>query len=761
MNLFLPLIAYFSGFLDIDIFMKRIFILIIALLFSVQYLCGQEKTNANRKKIGLVLSGGGAKGFAHVGILRAIEEAKLPIDYIGGTSMGALVGGLYAMGVSLDEIEHIISITDWNDILGDKISRSEMRFDDKRLHDENFAFVKFKGTDFYPPESYSKGQKIRNILHYFALQYPQEVNFKTLPTPFYCVATNIEDGNTEILESGDLAESLRASMSIPSIFKPVTLNDKLLVDGGLVNNFPVDIMTTKDVDYIIGVDVQTYLTTKENINSVFDIIDQALSFTNNAKAKENQKLVDLHIKPDISKYHMLSFESVDSILKLGYDIGEAYSPTFHRLKKTLNISDDQYNRNTEAFYQIPDSVELSSVEFIGIEKLSQKLLEKNFNLKVQNKYTYQQIYQTIKTITAEKPISKIKYNLEDNLDGTQKLIIEIEEDIPGKIGVGLHYNPYFGANILFSGQYDNLFLKNSKFDLKINIAQEFAYKAKYSQYLSDRLTVGLSTQSHHLRINHTVDRFNVEPIKGNSDILRDGRIEGFFKWENNYLHTLLGLQLQDYRIDENLDLGTDREDFLYYVPRFVLQYDDLDHIDFPKRGHRLFLQTRVNLNTSSTFSGINTINLLFKYKKAFPITDKLTLIPSVQTGFTFDINNIGEATVNDTLQGYFIGGYKEIFKPEYIDFIGLNQAAIPDIREFGVFRFDVQYELKKDLFLSLKLNQLQTNFTIIDDKSEKLSLFGYGVAVGLDTFIGPIEFSVLGNEVNVLNIYASVGLSIR
>lgn len=741
--------------------MIRLILVYILILLPVQSTFAQESPTPNRKKIGLVLSGGGAKGFAHIGILRAIEEANLPIDYIGGTSMGALVGGLYAMGVSIDEIEHVISITDWNAVLGDKISRSEMGYDDKRLHDENIAFVKFKGSDFYPPESYSQGQQIRNILHYFALKYPQQINFKTLPIPFYCVATNIENGNTEILESGDLAESLRASMSIPSIFKPVTLNDLLLVDGGLVNNFPVDIMAKKNVDYIIGVDVQTYLTTKENINSVFDIIDQALSFTNNNKANENLKLVDLHIKPDISKYHMLSFDAVDSILQLGYDIGEAYSPTFHKLKKILSIPDTVNNKNYDRQYHVSDSVELASVEFIGIEKLSQKFLQKTFNLKKQNKYTYQQIYHIIETITAQQHISKIKYNLTSNSDDTHNLIIEIDEDIPGKIGVGLHYNPYFGANILFSGQYNNLFLKNSKLALKINIAQEFAYNAKYSQFISDRLTIGASSQSHHIRINQTVDPFDVEPIKGNSDILRDGRIEGFIKWENNYLQTQLGLQIQDYRIEENLDLGTERKDFLYYVPRFVIQYDDLDNIDFPKQGHRLFLQTRVNLNTSSTFSGINTINLLFKYKKAFPITNKLTIIPSVQTGFTFDLNNIGEATVNDSLQGYFIGGFKETFKPEYIDFIGLNQSAIPDIREFGIFRLDAQYELKKDLFLSLKLNQLQTNFTIVDDRSRKLSLFGYGVAIGLDTFIGPIEFSILGNEENLLNIYASIGFSIR
>lgn len=740
--------------------MKRFILLCLVLFLPVQLTFAQ--TQNKRKKIGLVLSGGGAKGFAHIGILRAIEEAQLPIDYIGGTSMGALVGGLYAMGVSIEEIEHIVSITDWDAVLGDKVSRSEMRFDDKTLNDENFAFVKFKGTNFQPPESYSQGQQIRNILHYFALKYPKKVDFTRLPIPFYCVATNLENGNTELLESGDLAESLRASMSIPSIFKPVILDDKLLVDGGLLNNFPVDIMATKDVDYIIGVDVQAYLNSKENINSVFDIIDQALSFTNNNKATENLKLVDLHIKPDISNYHMLSFEAADSILKLGYDIGDAYLPTFHRLKESFGLPNATSREELlKIKTNVQDSITLSAIEFQGIEKLSEKILIKNFDLKKNKKFTYHQIYHIVDKITAQHNIAKIKYNLTDNVDHTKTLVLEIEEDIPGKLGVGLNYNPYFGANILFSSQYNNLFFKNSKFNLKINIAQEFAYQAKYSHYLSDRLTVGLSTQSHHIRVNQTIDPYDVEPFKGNSDVLRDGRVEGFFKWENHYFYSLLGLQLQDYRIEENLDLNKKREDYFYYVPRFAVEYDDLDHIDFPTQGHRLFLQTRVNLNTSSTFNGINTINLLFKYKKAFPITDKFTVIPSVQAGFTFDLNNIGEATVNDSLQGYFIGGYKEVFRPEYIDFIGLNQAAIPDIREFGIARIDAQYEIKKDLFVSLKLNQLRTNLTIIDDRSEKLSLFGYGIAVGLDTLIGPVEFSVLGNEKNILNIYASIGLSIR
>ncbi|MGB1295977.1 MAG: patatin-like phospholipase family protein [Flavobacteriales bacterium] len=734
--------------------MKQLYLILITFCCITQLCFSQEP----RKKIGLVLSGGGAKGIAHVGVLRAIEKAGLPIDYIGGTSMGALVGGLYAMGVTLDEIEYVISITDWQSVLADEVSRENMRFDDKLLHDENFVFTKFNQLDFSTPASYSQGQQIRNILHYFTLNYPKKIDFSKLPIPFYCVATNIETGKTEVLESGDIAESLRASMSIPSIFKPVELNEKLLVDGGLVNNFPADIMAEKNMDFIIGVDVQTYLHSKEKIKSFVDVIDQALSFTNNTKAKENLKLIDLHIKPDISNYHMLSFESADSILQLGYDVGNSYYNTFEHIKKTLNLENTIQKRKRNSSV---DSVTIENIRYQGLVKISSSVLNKYFDIKHKKTFSHYELYQTIEHITSQNNIAKIQYNLEELPNGKYNLNVEVEEDIPGKVGVGLHYNPYFGANILFSGQYDNFPLKNSRVKLKLNIAQEFSYKSSYKLNISDRLRLGFSSQSHHSRLNHTINPYVIEPIKGNSSLLRDGRIEGFVKWENHKINTHAGIQIQDYRVDENEDTQTKQKDFLYFVPRFVIEYDNLNHIDYPTKGDRLYIQSRVNLTKKSSIYGNNSFNVLAKYKKAIAVNSRFTIIPNIQAGFTFDINSIGTAVVNDSLQGFYIGGYKEILKPEYIDFIGLNQFAIQDIREFGIVRLDAQYELKNDLFLSLKVNRLATNFTVIDNRTEKLNLWGYGLALGLDTFIGPIEFSLLGNEHSPVNIYVSIGLSLR
>lgn len=738
--------------------MRLVIWVIFLCIFGTPFTSGQTK----RKKIGLVLSGGGAKGFAHIGVLRAIENSGIPIDYIGGTSMGALVGGLYAMGISIDEIEYVISITDWGSVLGDQVAREDMRFDDKISKDENFASVKFKNFEFQPLESYSRGQQIRNILHYFALRYPQKIDFSKLPIPFYCIATNIENGDTEVLESGDLAESLRASMSIPSIFQPVLLDNKLMVDGGLVNNFPADIMATKGMDYIIGIDVQTYLQPKENITTFVDVIDQALSFTNNLKVNNNIGEIDLHIKPDISKYHMLSFEDVDSILQLGYDVGKAYEPTFALLNKTI-FEDNQYSpiSTLAKRNKIQDSIYIHDIQFRGLEKLTEKVLLKNFKNNKSNKFTYHDIYAIIRRITSQNNLAKMKYNIIEKDDNKNSLLIEIEEDIPGKVGVGLHYNTYFGANILFSGQYDNLILKNSRIKLKLNIAQEFSYKASYKINLSDRLRWGISTLSHHSRINQTIDPYDVEPVKGNSTVLRDGRIESFLRWENHKVNTHLGIQIQDYRINANADLKTPQQDFLYYVPRFIIEYDNLNNIDYPTFGDRLFLQSRITLNSNSSIHGRNAFNILAKYKKAIPVNPKLTLIPNIQAGFTFDINAIGKGVENDTLQGFFIGGYKETLKPEYIDFIGLNYFSFRDIREFAIARMDAQYELKNDLFLTLRLNRMTTNFTIIDDRSEKLNLWGYGVSLGMNTFIGPIEFAILGNERELFNIYASIGLSLR
>jgi NTE family protein len=222
-----------------------------------------------RPRIGLVLSGGGARGFAHVGVLRVLEQLRIPIDAVAGTSMGAVVGGLYASGMSAAAIEELAKSTDWNEAFRDRSPRGDMSF--RRKQDDREFLVRFplgvKSGRLRVPRGLIQGQKLAQILRRETVAVAGVDDFDLLPSQFRAVATDLETGERQVLASGDLTEAVRASMSAPGVIAPVEMNGRLLVDGGLVENLPVDVAKEMGVDVVIAVDVGYQLVGRRDLNS--------------------------------------------------------------------------------------------------------------------------------------------------------------------------------------------------------------------------------------------------------------------------------------------------------------------------------------------------------------------------------------------------------------------------------------------------------------------------------------------------------------
>jgi len=234
--------------------MKKI-LLFFYFLFFLQLVVAQDTITQKRPKIGLVLSGGGAKGFAHIGVLKVLEQAGVKIDYIGGTSMGAVVGGLYASGYNATQIDSIFQDTNFDELLQDYMPRTSKSFFEKRndeLYSVSLPFNKFK---LGIPVALSKGIYNYNMLAKLTHNVRHIRDFNQLPIPFICVATNIENGEEVILRDGFLAQAMMASSAFPSLFSPVELNGKVLIDGGVTNNYPVKELRRMGAEIIIGVDV--------------------------------------------------------------------------------------------------------------------------------------------------------------------------------------------------------------------------------------------------------------------------------------------------------------------------------------------------------------------------------------------------------------------------------------------------------------------------------------------------------------------------
>ena len=335
------------------------FLAIIILMFSVVFY-SQEK----QPKVGLVLSGGGAKGFAHIGVLKEIDKAGLQIDYIGGTSMGAIVGGLYAIGYSGEQIEQIVLETDFISMLQDKLPRNSEPFFEKEFGEKTVITLPVKQGSLGLPKAVSKGQNVLNFLLELLASVEGVTDFKKLPTPFFCIATDIENGGAVLLEKGSLPLALRASSSFPTLLNPVVLEDQLLVDGGVANNFPVTIMKSKGMDIIIGVDVEGQLAQKEKLNSVLDIMNQIVSYQMYNKSGAEKKKLDVYINPEIKGYNVVSFDEKEKILQKGIDEAKKFTAIFKELALKQTIKKERKKLNFDK-----KKYAISDIDITGLNNL--------------------------------------------------------------------------------------------------------------------------------------------------------------------------------------------------------------------------------------------------------------------------------------------------------------------------------------------------------------------------------------------------------
>lgn len=304
-----------------------------------------QTAKATRPKIGLVLGGGGARGSAHVGVLKVLEELRIPIDYIAGNSMGAIVGGLYAEGMTPDQIEHELETIDWDDVFSDEPPRPDRSFRRKR-DDESYAVqarLGFSDGRVKFPFAIVEGQKFDLELSRLTLPAAHVNDFSRLPIPFEAVATDIETGQAVVLKSGDLALAIRASMAVPGAFAPVEIDGKLLVDGLVSNNVPVDVARAMGADIVIVVDVGSGLYKRDEIKGVLDVVAQLtniLSDRNVEQQLSTLKPTDILIRPELGKMSASDFNEAGFGIKRGEEAALASLPKL----KPLSVDKEAYQR---------------------------------------------------------------------------------------------------------------------------------------------------------------------------------------------------------------------------------------------------------------------------------------------------------------------------------------------------------------------------------------------------------------------------------
>ena len=410
------------------------------LLFAAFAAMAQE--GADSPRVGLVLSGGGAKGICHIGVLKVLEEEGIRPDLITGTSMGSLVGGLYACGYSANDIEGIVSAIHWDEMLTNKVGLHHIAFEEKRYYGRWIAELPYdKGLRL--PSGMIRGQKIMELLQYHTLPFHGTSDFNDLPIPFLCIATDVSTGEAVVQDHGYLPEAMRASMSIPTFFSPLLRDSLLLVDGGEVRNFPVSDARERGCDLVIGVDVGDGLLAAEELMNPLDVLTQSAMFGSLRDTERQRGLCDVLILPDYAPYSTASFEAdaVGYLVRKGYEAADALRPQLRALAEQAGMGAPLQPIGVH----LPDSLRVDRVEVVGATGKANALAASRFRL-AGDRISVDDLEERVDLLYGSRHFDLVQFRI-DTGTGDSVLVVDAVPSAPGRVGVSLNYDVYHEVSI--------------------------------------------------------------------------------------------------------------------------------------------------------------------------------------------------------------------------------------------------------------------------------------------------------------------------
>ena len=706
----------------------------IALLLFTHSSYSQEKTN--RPKIGLVLSGGGAKGFAHIGVLKALEKAGVKIDYIGGTSMGAVVGGLYASGYSATQIDSIFYNTNFDELLQDYIPRSSKSFYEKR-NDELYAIsLPFHKLKIGIPIALSKGMYNYSLLSKLTHKVRYIKDFDKLPIPFLCVATDIEKGEPVILRSGYLAQAMLASSAFPSLFSPVEIDGRLLIDGGVINNYPVEEVRNMGADIIIGVDVQDDLKDRKSLNDATRILVQITNLDMIKSMQEKKKITDIYIKPDISNYGVISFNEGQKIVKKGEEA------TMLELEKLKLLTKPSIENKVNYLNVKKDTLLIKNISLNKIDNYTRAYVLGKLRFVNGNKITYEDLKTGINNINATQNFSRINYTLKSYQDADELKLNLTENSNKTFLKFGLHYDGLYKSALLANLTQKKSLFKNDVVSLDIALGDNIRYNLDY--YIDNGFywSFGMKSRFNQFNRNLTTDFKDGEILtqQGLNTINID-----FSDFTNQaYLQTVFiqkfligaGIEFKQLKIkSENLgNISPTFENSKYGSVFGYLKYDSFDNNLFPKKGWFFSGDIQSYLYSSDYTKDFNRYSIAkaeIGLVKTF--YEKLTLKIQTDAGLAFGKNSVH-------FFDFVLGGYGFNTINNFKHFYGYDFLSV-SADSFIKSCFTLDYEFYKKNHVNFSANYANVEDELFSSGNwlSKPKYNGYAIGYGLESVIGPIE----------------------
>lgn len=686
--------------------------------------------NSDRPKVALVLSGGGAKGFAHIGVLKVLEEEGIPIDIIVGTSMGSLVGGIYSIGYSSAELDSMVKHMDWNYALSDEIPRVYLSRNDQLLKQRYiFSLPITDDKKLSLPQGVIKGQNILNFFCGIAGNVPSDADFSKFPIDYACVATDLQTGEEVILNKGFLPTALFSSMAIPLAFQPANRDGRQLVDGGLVDNFPTDVAKKMGADIIIGVDIRRDFREKRNLKSINSVLGQLISFFDQSKDSVNKSLCNLIVRPDIDGFSVSSFnnEAADSLIQRGERAADKLRPEFRELKKKYNLKPRSVSRELVK----SERWHITGLTFTGNNHLDEEFLRKILRLETPGDYSMENIKSAIDRLYGLGGFDRIYYQLTDNGQGkTLTLHISTQEVFTNNIG--FKANTTDAAAILINTtrkNYKNIFgLLSASAELSVNPGLSFLVESN--------------------RTNVPILGISLKGKLQNFDVFENGdktyKSNVFFSSSSVYVYQsflnnfYLGIGLQeDYFHGDIFARNYASPVVSNQVDQFItsaysyLSFDNMDDYYFPTTGTNFYAE----FSMMSNLKMLNKLSpaLLYKIRNVWPIANRTALLFDI---YGRELFNSDYSLTKATL----IGGepYSQYFN-YHLPFVGLPAVYIAD-RSANIGLAGLRFHLTESQYLSLLFNaMMQSN----DAEFTNINMtYGGGIKYAYKSLLGPLDITL-------------------
>jgi NTE family protein len=705
---------------------------------------------------------------AHIGALKVIEEAGITIDYIGGTSMGAIVGALYASGYSANELDSLFRDADFSDLIQDNLPRGAKTFYEKEDSERYALTLPFNNFKISFPSAISGGQRIYNELVRL-LYHVRDVNdFNNLPIPFFCIATNIETGAEVLLNKGYLPEAVMASGTFPSLFEPTELDDQILIDGGVVNNYPIMEVKQLGADIIIGVDVQHTLRDRESLQSATDILLQINNFRTVDHMKVKVKETDIYIRPDIDEFSVIDFNLAGPIIENGRTAALEHLDTL----KELAAKQNRVKKSTGNIVPT-DSIFINRLVLEGNINYSRAYVKGKLRINLPIKTTFQKLQQGISNLAATNNFNTIRYELISNGLG-EDLIVKLREN-PNKsyLRLGVHYDDLYKTAALVNFTKKNLLMKDDVTSIDFAIGDNIRYNFQYYLDKGSYWSFGINS-----RLNDFNDEINYEVIRSNfvvqddqnineinldvSDFTNQLYLQTVFKEEFAFIigaeHKLLKYSSRTFNNQDSLVPPTSGKRLYFENSNYFSTYgklilDTYNNRYFPSKG--LYFNGDLHLYLFS--SDFNNNFKEFSIAKArmgaaFPIIRNLSINLETEGGF-----KLGNSQVKAL--DFVLGGYGNDLINNFIPFLGYNFLSLPGnsyVKAYG--RLDFEFIKKHHVMFSANIANVEDDLFRTGEWFTLPDFSGYGLSYGWDSFIGPVQLMYSWTpEIDDGNFFVSVG----